>query len=597
MSNKWSLTPFEYLAGAGLLIVSGAATSPASVVPVTLLGGGALYMVRRSERLGRLAAGTPAQRLLVDGGEDSESTKLALPAKEQERRQKARAEGQSSGRFRWAALNSLMDSISSQGPHADEEARTSALEEVNPAKAKPEAAQATVEAPKAEKQPKQATDAEWVAQASAGAPEGLEVGKVASLRLVVEKLNKLVDDFPHLFVVGDSGAGKTTLVQLIVGTRPGKVVILDQKRPKGWEGPKWGGLPYVARDKQSSSYKPLVAAMQQVVTEMTRRYRMQDEATEPFEMLTVVLDEAKNSVEECEELAELYRKIVSIGREVNVRLILISTTDRARKLGFDGEADSMDSFAWVVLGDMAVKTVADVKRRGDKKYHWALVSFAGGWVPFENEKAFGLLPSLNLKRTKAWAKVEYNCQTDAQAIRKAQEDEWPQERKPAREMALADEDAPKGTRELQAIMLEDEQRRPVVNGYVYTDDDIALLARLTAPKVSRISADESADERLSARNDASALSTALSVQQDASFAVSAMLLKQAQDAAEVLKTASDEERSKLRNSLQVWRSNGAKKMDAIQRGFDCKSGDKYVRGKELFDAAQTIAEYQAARNK
>ena len=40
MSNKWSLTPFEYLAGAGLLIVSGAATSPASVVPVTLLGGG-----------------------------------------------------------------------------------------------------------------------------------------------------------------------------------------------------------------------------------------------------------------------------------------------------------------------------------------------------------------------------------------------------------------------------------------------------------------------------------------------------------------------------------------------------------------------------
>src|SRR5207249_217398 len=103
---------------------------------------------------------------------------------------------------------------------------------------------------------------------------------------VVEVLNKQVDDFPHVFVVGDSGAGKTTLVQLIVGTRPGKVVILDPKRPKGWEGPKWGGLPYVSRDKQTASYKPMVVALAEVVKEMDRRYRTQDEATEPFEMLT-----------------------------------------------------------------------------------------------------------------------------------------------------------------------------------------------------------------------------------------------------------------------------------------------------------------------
>lgn len=234
--------------------------------------------------------------------------------------------------------------------------------------------------------------------------------KVLRLQDVVDALNEDIDDNPMVLIVGNSGAGKTVLAQLLVGTRPGKVVILDQKRPKGWEGPKWGGLPYVGRDLDGG-FTAMEAALSAVVDEMVERYQTQETATEPFQQLTVVLDEAKNTLEEAPVLADYYRKIVSIGREVGVRLILISTTDRARKLGFDGEADSLDSFTWVRLGDFATKVLPEVADRGTDRYYHAVVRKAGQYMAFENELAFGLVrDKLVLKASKAWGRVEYNCQ-------------------------------------------------------------------------------------------------------------------------------------------------------------------------------------------
>jgi energy-coupling factor transporter ATP-binding protein EcfA2 len=249
--------------------------------------------------------------------------------------------------------------------------------------------------------------AEWVARAVEADRPAI---KALSLQDAIEELNTDVDDHPHILLVGNSGAGKTALAQLLIGTRPGKVVILDPKRPKGWEGPKWGGLPYVSRDRDGG-YTAMVTALEKVVDEMNDRYHRQETATEPFPQLTVVLDEAKNSLEECPELADQYRLIVSIGREVGVRLVLISTTDRARKLGFDGEADSLDSFTWVRLGEFAVKALPEVAERGTERYYHAVVKRGGGWVAFQNELAYGLVKEhLRLRATKAWDAVLYNCQ-------------------------------------------------------------------------------------------------------------------------------------------------------------------------------------------
>src|SRR5436190_492308 len=121
--SKWQPTPFEFITAGGLAVVAGASTSPAAILPTLGLCAVGVYVARRSERLGRLAGDTPARFLLVDGGDETVSTKLALPAKEQERRKKDAAAPEGTGRFRLKALDGFMASISSE---AGKEVRTSA---------------------------------------------------------------------------------------------------------------------------------------------------------------------------------------------------------------------------------------------------------------------------------------------------------------------------------------------------------------------------------------------------------------------------------------------------------------------------------------
>src|SRR5207244_1935191 len=113
------------------------------------------------------------------------------------------------------------------------------------------------------------------------------------------------------------------------------------------------------------TYAPMIAAATAVVAEMERRYTMLETATEPFEQLTLIIDEAKDVVDQCPEIAELYSRVQTIGAEAAVRLILLSTTDRAKKLGFDGEADSLDGFVQVRLGLFAKKVHAACVRDSD----------------------------------------------------------------------------------------------------------------------------------------------------------------------------------------------------------------------------------------
>lgn len=398
--------------------------------------------------------------------------------------------------------------------------------------------------------------------------------KIISIREVCRLLNEEVDDRPHVLIVGNSGAGKTVLAQLLIGTRPGKVVILDPKRPRGWEGPKWGGLPYVSRDKETASYKPMVEALRTVVREMDRRYRVQDEVSEPFEPLTVVLDEAKNSVEECEELAEQYRKIVSIGREVGIRLILLSTTDRAGKLGFSGEADSMDSLAWVRLGNFARDVLGEEEadRLGDRRFHWAAIGL-GVWTPFENGRTLTLVEKLSLGRNKAWQKVTYNCQVTPKA---SQSLVTPPQMEPVLASGAVEE----------VEEVEERATKPIQS----PDSLLEELLGIAPQTVKRFSAEpalEPVGTSAEPRHNGNLSGEGFQALSDAGSEGSHLEL------VKLKKTLTSTNREEMRNLVEAYKlfTSGVGKERAILLGFKLSSkGRGYSRGKELLDAFTALKE-------
>lgn len=366
-----------------------------------------------------------------------------------------------------------------------------------------------------------------------------------TLDAVLVAVNEDVDNLPHLILYGDSGSGKTFLAQLIAGSRPGQLVILDPKRPQGWKGPKWGGLPYVCRAKGlpegldlreflARSYAPLVSALHSVVAEMVDRYDRQEAQREPFEQLTVVLDEARNSVSESPELAELYKKIISIGREVNVRLILLSTTDRVGPLGFAGEGDAMDSLGEVRLGLFAVNVKRELATTADEgtKYLRAVFYRGGRWAVFDNSETAARLKSLRLGADRVWPGVAYNCQL------------------------------------------------PV--------DNTTLLAGLLSGSVKSYETEVPFRFEAASTGAKSAFQSLLPVPSAEGNSIE-VLRQEALRAAELLKTIPVTERSKFQKCLQLM-NDGSSKTRAIQTEFGIKGGLRFVQVSRWLDAYQLLQE-------
>lgn len=257
-----------------------------------------------------------------------------------------------------------------------------------------------------------------------------------TMRQLIEYVNgeETWEDCPHLFIAAPSRTGKTLLAQFIAATRAGhKLVIIDRKRPKGYDesGPKWAGLPYVTLDADGS-YTSIKKALEAVCREVEKRYKEQETARKAPPWLTVIIDELKESYRECPDLARFYRYIISIGAEARVRLILISTSDRARINGFEGEADSMESLAWIRLGKFALSVNPEAEDLGDKRFAWAVIQDGSEWRTFDNTRTVEYLRKVPLRRSAAWQGVTYNCQlrSDDDEPWEAEAEALPRHRRP-----------------------------------------------------------------------------------------------------------------------------------------------------------------------
>jgi hypothetical protein len=174
----------------------------------------------------------------------------------------------------------------------------------------------------------------------------------AALRLLAPAVwlalvNDRPDDIPHLAIYGPSGSGKTRLCQGILYARGGQYAVIDPK-PAMRGQIKWGGIPY-ARIDPDGSYRSIESMLRALRTEVNARLVALDRGGEAVP-LTVVLDEYKLLARECKDSApDLYIKLSDIGRELRMRLIVLSTTRGVRGLGIEGLGDTRDNFITIEL--------------------------------------------------------------------------------------------------------------------------------------------------------------------------------------------------------------------------------------------------------
>lgn len=165
---------------------------------------------------------------------------------------------------------------------------------------------------------------------------------------------------PHLLIAGQTKSGKTTLVRALLHFARGHLLIIDPKTTPG----KWGDVPGVGLDS-SLGFSHITSACAEVQREVLRRLQAMQQGTTDYPQLTVVVDEFPWCVESVPTLADTFHRVGMIGRELRVRMIVLSQFTNVKDLGLKS-GQSRDNYTWIVLGKFARRALPD--------YDWAGVT-------------------------------------------------------------------------------------------------------------------------------------------------------------------------------------------------------------------------------
>jgi hypothetical protein len=156
----------------------------------------------------------------------------------------------------------------------------------------------------------------------------------------------------HLLVIGSTGSGKTTLVRALLTGKRGAVLILDPKNRPG----KWGGIEAIGLD-DDAEYTYIERALQHVLLVLRQRQRALNNGADDFTPLAVVVDEAPDVADECPTFPPVFKRVGSLGRELQISLIVLSQRSTVRPLGIVGDGQARDNFTKILMGTFARRTV------------------------------------------------------------------------------------------------------------------------------------------------------------------------------------------------------------------------------------------------
>jgi hypothetical protein len=156
----------------------------------------------------------------------------------------------------------------------------------------------------------------------------------------------------HLLVIGNTDSGKTTLVRALLTGKRGAIIVLDPKNRPG----KWGGIEAIGLDDQAE-YTRIEHALRQVLHELRQRQRALNDGADAFTPLTVVVDEAPDVADECPTFPPVFKRVGSLGRELQISLIVLSQRSTVKPLGISGDGQARDNFTRILMGSFARRAV------------------------------------------------------------------------------------------------------------------------------------------------------------------------------------------------------------------------------------------------
>ncbi|MBW4422125.1 MAG: hypothetical protein KME13_23400 [Myxacorys californica WJT36-NPBG1] len=170
-------------------------------------------------------------------------------------------------------------------------------------------------------------------------------------------LNTVYDDFPHLLLLGKTGAGKSFLAEKLGRFLDGAtIVITPKKKPKDFAGMQVIGVPY-----DFAAIAENIAGLSKIVRD--REAEMNRTGDDSFGPINVILDEVPTFVAGCKDLnldvVKDLKFIIRAGRTSRVRLILLAQGQEVKTLGIEGEGSLRDNLSYVYLKGFAEKQAAD----------------------------------------------------------------------------------------------------------------------------------------------------------------------------------------------------------------------------------------------
>ncbi|HYX19055.1 MAG TPA: ATP-binding protein [Nostoc sp.] len=165
-------------------------------------------------------------------------------------------------------------------------------------------------------------------------------------------------DGKHIFIIGDTGTGKSSLAQWLAYRLGGEVTVYDPDASPD----EWQGLKVIGR---KGNFEAIQEAMEADLEELQRRIELRGESGDKALVgleSTTIAEEFPLLASEVDIASDWLIKHGNRGRKPKRCIIALSQTDAVKSLGIEGEGQARKNFRYVRLGKFAVD---HAKKLGD----------------------------------------------------------------------------------------------------------------------------------------------------------------------------------------------------------------------------------------